>query len=70
MEICIGRAHGGNKGAHFAGILDAFGAFDARADVNRQRLAARPQQAHAIAHICRRQPTTQDEVSVDVCWNE
>lgn len=43
--------------------------FNARADINRQRLATRAYLQDAIAHVCRCKPTRQDEVSVDA-WRK
>lgn len=61
----------------FVGIFDAFegvslrvSRFDARADVYGQRFTARPDLQNAIGHVGSVQPTTQDEVSVDVCWKQ
>ena len=41
----------------------------ARTDINGQRFTARPDLQNAIDHVCRRQPTRQNEVSVDA-WRK
>jgi hypothetical protein len=68
-EEGVCRSNGGNELGYFRGVLNAFGTFDARAHVNGQRFRAGPQMGDAIAHVCRCQPTRQDEVSVDVYLN-
>ena len=67
----IGCFYGSHKFLDFSGVFEAFVALklDPRADINGQRQGFRPKLANAIGHICRRQSTTQNEVSVDV-WRK
>ena len=67
----IGLANRSDKLAHAFGILDAFVPrhLNARADIDRQRFTTRAQFSDAIDHVGSGQPTTQDEVSVDV-WRK
>ena len=54
----------------FEGITLCINSFNARADVYRQRFTAWANLQNAIGHVGSVQPTTQDEVSVDVCWKQ
>ena len=63
-------AHRLDKLPHFVGIFQALACFDARAHINGQRQAVRAQCPNAIAHVCRCESTRQNEVSIDVWWQE
>jgi hypothetical protein len=69
-EVSIGGADGRNKLLDFLGIFQAFVSLDARAHVNGQRPAVRSQSPHAIGHVCRCESTRQNEVSIDVWWQQ
>jgi hypothetical protein len=75
-KVVVGGSNRSDELVNFFGVFDAFeGAsprrinFDPRADVKRQRAAAWTQLGYAVAHVCRVESTTQDEVSVDV-WRK
>jgi hypothetical protein len=65
----VGCAHGSDEIADLASVLDALGAstpeLTSTASVGNAAAAA-----NAIGHVCRRQPTRQDEVSVDGGWKK
>ena len=68
-------AHGGHESSHFFCAFDALEGlplwprgFHAGRHIDGQRQPALAQFSNAIAHVCRRQSTTQDEVSGNVCW--
>ena len=75
-KLLVGGAHGGDKLFNFFRVLDAAqrstvcaGGFNARAHIDGQRFTAWPYRRDAVAHVCRCESTTQDEVSVDV-WRK
>ncbi len=76
-KLCVGRTHGGNEALDFFSVLDALEGpsigpigLDAGADINRQRMASRADLQNAIGHVCRRESTRQNEVTVDAWWKE
>jgi hypothetical protein len=68
-RLLVSGTHGRNELLDFVSAFDALGHLNAGAHINGQRFAARPDLQDAIGHICRRQSTRQNEVSVDV-WRK
>jgi len=62
----VSGADSSYKFVNFVGIFDAFGRFNARAHIDRERQATLTQRANAIGHVGSVESTRQDEVSVDV----
>jgi hypothetical protein len=76
-KLRVGRTHGGDELMDLAASLMplrglAIGAIglDAGAHVNGQRSATRAYLQNAIGHVCRRESTRQNEMTVDAWWKQ
>ena len=75
-KASVGFAHGGDKLVDLVSVFDALEGFtvraigfDAGAHIHRQRFTTRAHLQDAVGHICSSEPTTSDEVSIDV-WRK
>jgi hypothetical protein len=75
-KLSVSRANSGDKLVDFFGVFKTLEGlalsvqgFHAGAHVHRQRFTTRANLCDPIAHVCRCESTTQDEVSVDA-WRK